>query len=118
MRPKPKSTLSRIAAALAALLAAAAAAPAMAACFESGVGCTDDHYISRKVLNALSCDALWTVRNTIYHENGYCFRTARARAVFSNENCHSDDTADVRLNSFERANITRVSEAERKKGCN
>jgi hypothetical protein len=118
MRPKPKSTLSRIAAALAALLAAAAAAPAMAACFESGVGCTDDHYISRKALNALSCDALWTVRNTIYHENGYCFRTARGRAAFSNENCRFDDVADVRLNSFERANIARVLEAERKKGCN
>ena len=30
----------------------------------------------------MSCNALWTERNSIYARNGYCFKTARARAVF------------------------------------
>lgn len=28
------------------------------------------------------CASLWHRRNAIYARNGYCFRTARARAVF------------------------------------
>lgn len=91
--------------------------PAQAACFESGIGCTDDHAMSKAKLGALSCDALWTVRNTIYHENGYCFRTARARAVFSNDGCDVTDASRLRLNSFERSNIDRIVAVERTKGC-
>jgi hypothetical protein len=30
----------------------------------------------------LSCRELWYARAAIYARNGYCFRTARARAVF------------------------------------
>jgi len=30
----------------------------------------------------MSCNALWNARNSIYAQNGYCFKTARARAVF------------------------------------
>jgi outer membrane cobalamin receptor len=96
----------------------AAAVPASAACFESGVGCTDDHYISRKVLGALSCDALWTVRNSIFDENGYCFKTAKAKNTFSNEDCFVSDATQLKLNAYERANVDRVVAAERRKGCN
>ena len=96
----------------------AAAVPASAACFESGVGCTDDHYISKKALNALSCDALWTVRNSIFDENGYCFKTAKAKNTFSNEDCFVSDATKLKLNAYERANVDRVVEVERRKGCN
>lgn len=101
-----------------ALAYAALAAPgAQAACFEDGIGCTNDHYIPKSRLSALSCDALWTVRNTIYDERGYCFRTARAKDVFSNEDCHVHNAADLRFNKYERANIDRIVAVERVKGC-
>ncbi len=105
------------------LLAAASlgiglAAPvAHAACFESGIGCTDDHYMTKSALRGLSCDALWTVRNTIYDERGYCFRTARAKAVFSNDGCHVSSASSLAFNAFERANIDRIVAVERSKGC-
>ena len=94
-----------------------AAVPASAACFESGVGCTDDHYISRNALNALSCDALWTVRNSIFDENGYCFKTARGKNTFSNEDCSILDATKLKMNAYERANVARIADVERRKGC-
>jgi len=96
---------------------AMAAPGAKAACFEDGIGCTNDHYIPKNQLSSLSCDALWTVRNTIYDERGYCFRTARARDVFSNEDCHVRNAANLSFNKYERANIDRIVAVERVKGC-
>jgi hypothetical protein len=94
-----------------------AAPGAKAACFEDGIGCTNDHYIPKNQLSSLSCDALWTVRNTIYDERGYCFRTARAKDVFSNEDCHVRNAANLSFNKYERANIDRIVAVERVKGC-
>ncbi len=99
------------------LAAMAAGGPARAACFESGIGCTDDHYISRSRLKALSCDTLWTVRNTIYDERGYCFRTARAKDVFSNDDCTVTNASQLAFNAYERANIDRIVAVEKQKGC-
>ena len=94
-----------------------AATPAQAACFESGVGCTDDHYMSKQVLRTLSCDSLWTVRNTIFDENGYCFKTARARETFDNEDCYVRDAGKLKMNNYERANVDRIVAVESAKGC-
>jgi len=88
-----------------------------AACFESGVDCTDDHYIPAAVLQSLSCDALWTVRNMIFDENGYCFQTAKAKAVFSNDGCLYTSMAGMPLNSYETANIATIRQVEKQKGC-
>jgi hypothetical protein len=102
----------------AAILGIGLAAPvAHAACFESGIGCTDDHNIPKSALRGLSCDALWTVRNTIYDERGYCFRTARAKEIFSNDGCHVSNASSLRFNAYERANIDRIVAVERSKGC-
>ena len=30
----------------------------------------------------MSCEELWMARNQIYANNGYCFQTQRARAIF------------------------------------
>ncbi len=106
-----------IAAAAVVAMTTLAPGPAAAACFESGVGCTNDHVISNTALRRLSCDALWTVRNTIYYENGYCFKTARGRAVFDNSSCSYDDAGMVPLNTYERENISRVVKVERQMGC-
>jgi hypothetical protein len=102
---------------VAGLATAAMAGPVAAACFESGVGCTDDHYIPKAVLRTLSCDALWTVRNFIYDEKGYCFQTAKAQAVFSNEGCFITNASLIQFNAYERTNIDRLVAVEREKGC-
>lgn len=100
-----------------ALVLVATRSPVQAACFESGVGCTDDHRIPEKILGTLSCDALWTVRNSIYHENGYCFKTTRGEGAFSNDGCYVTDVALIKLNTYERANVKRIVAVERAKGC-
>ena len=93
-----------------------AATPAMSACFEV-VGCTDREYFSEASLRRLSCDALWTVRNTIFYENGYCFQTAKGKAVFSNAGCRYTVSGQVPLNRYERANVETVKKVEARKGC-
>ena len=62
---------------------------ANAACFEGAVGCTDNATIPVAALQELSCDNLWTVRNMIFDENGYCFKTAKAKDIFSNDGCRT-----------------------------
>jgi len=100
-----------------AVVALLGAGLADAACFESGVDCTDDHYIPTSVLKPLSCDALWTVRNMIFDENGYCFQTPKAQAVFSNEGCEYTKVELVRLNAYEHANVEAIRKVEKQNGC-
>lgn len=96
-----------------------AASAAHAACYENlgRTGCPDTEVFPRSDLRALSCENLWWVRNTIYHENGYCFRSPRALAQFDNSDCHIVDAAKVPLNHYERANVARISEIESRRGC-
>jgi hypothetical protein len=93
-----------------------AASPAFSACFEL-IGCTDSEYFTDAQLRRLSCDALWTVRNTIFDENGYCFQTAKGKAVFSNVGCKYTVSGNVPLNKYERSNVERVKAVEARKGC-
>jgi hypothetical protein len=93
------------------------AASAQGPCFESGIGCTDDHNIPKSILRTLSCDALWTVRNMMYDTKGYCFQTAKAQAVFSNEGCYVVNASLIPFNAYERGNIDRIAAVEREKGC-
>ena len=103
------------------LLAAAfvflAAAPASAACFED-VGCTDSQYMRAQDLRRLSCENLWMVRNTIFDENGLCFKTRRARSVFSNVDCWVEEQAAVALNDYEHSNVSKIVGIESSFGCN
>ncbi|MDP3896044.1 MAG: YARHG domain-containing protein [Mesorhizobium sp.] len=102
---------------LLALLAAGSAA--QAACFEDlgRTGCTDRETFPVRDLRRLSCGNLWLVRNTIYDENGLCFRTDRALEVFDNADCYVKNPGNVRLNSYERGNVNRIVQVEREKGC-
>jgi hypothetical protein len=95
---------------------AAMSGSAMANCYEI-IGCDDSEYFSRPALRQLSCQALWEVRNLIYQQNGYCFQTERAKQVFDNSGCWITDQAAVRLNVYERANVTRIVEIEKARGC-
>lgn len=94
----------------------AGAGEAVAGCLE-GIGCTDSEILSASSLRRLSCDSLWTARNTIYYEAGYCFQTARGRANFSNDGCTTSNQAAVRLNNFERSNVATIKKIEAQKGC-
>ena len=100
------------------VLAVAAIGPAMAGCYESGVDCTDDHKIPKSVLRDLSCDALWTIRNSIYNEHGYCFKTAAAKSVFDNSDCSVHNASNLDFNSYEQTNIDRIASVEDEMGCN
>ena len=91
--------------------------PAAAACFDSGVGCSDSEVMSELTLQQLSCDSLWTVRNMIFDENGYCFKTAKAKSIFSNDGCSFTTMASMPLNSYETKNIQLVQAVEKQKAC-
>lgn len=90
--------------------------PARADCFEN-IGCTDSDYYDVDDLVEMSCENLWYVRNRIFDENGYCFKTARARRQFNNSNCYVDDEADIDLSPIEQHNVDEIVEAEAENGC-
>jgi hypothetical protein len=92
---------------------------ASAACFDDlGTnGCTDQEVFPRSDLRRLSCQNLWHVRNTIYDENGYCFKTKKGQAAFDNSDCYVDDMGAVKLNNYEKSNVNRITQVEREKGC-
>lgn len=92
--------------------------PAQAAkwCFED-IGCPGDHVFSRKQLAKLSCENLRHVRNAIYDENGYCFRSKEQAAIYDNKDCLYASPSLVPLNRFERQNVARIVAAERANGC-
>lgn len=94
-------------------------APAQAGCFENlgTIGCTHLESFERSELLGLSCQNLWYVRNSIYNDNGYCFKTKAAQAEFDNSDCFVKDTARLRLNKHEQTNINRIVRVERDKGC-
>ena len=102
-----------------ALMLAALPSLASAACFDDigREGCTDSENFPKADLRGLSCENLWLVRNTIYNEHGFCFKTADGKAQFDNSDCTVRDAAKVRFNRFEQTNITRISQVEAEMGC-
>ncbi|WP_439572185.1 YARHG domain-containing protein [Phreatobacter sp.] len=64
-----------------------------------------------------SCRDLWTERNQIYKDAGYCFQTRRAIATFGNAGCAYDRQADVPLSGQQRRIIAAIRSAERWRGC-
>ncbi|HMN85422.1 MAG TPA: YARHG domain-containing protein [Bauldia sp.] len=62
---------------------------------------------------AMTCSQLWYARNAIYAENGYCFKTARARAVFG-PGCFAPYG---KLSSYEQQQVNEIQYWENRKGC-
>ncbi|MGH6875235.1 MAG: YARHG domain-containing protein [Aestuariivirgaceae bacterium] len=73
--------------------------------------------MSQAQAKELSCQNLWLVRNTIFHQRGYCFRSARGRAEFDNSRCSVNSIAKLRLSLVEKANIATLRKLERSKRC-
>jgi YARHG domain len=61
----------------------------------------------------MSCNDLWYARNAIYAEAGYCFKTARARAVFG-PGCFPPYG---QLTSWQQDQVNQILYWERRRGC-
>lgn len=98
-----------------ALLAVAGAASAE--CYDV-FGCSDQaRFKFEDLANGPNCDFLYTMRNQIYAEHQYCFKSARAISTFGNRNCRYADPGQAPLNAIERENAAMILAVERAKGC-
>jgi YARHG domain len=104
-------------AALALLCALAIPMAARADCYDV-FGCSNRNlFRMRDLVSGPNCEFLYTMRNAIYAEHGYCFRTKRGIATFGNANCVSSNPEALGLNGVERANAATILKAERQLGC-
>jgi hypothetical protein len=98
------------------LAAAAAAGGATLALAGDPVGDASVTYLKKKHFKHFDCDSLWYLRNQIFDEAGYCFKTERAIYAFGNDGCTSGSYAI--LNKYERAHVSMIKSIEAAKGCN
>jgi hypothetical protein len=103
-------------------LATSLASPVLADCYDI-LGCTDRNAFSAHYSDYLvahdgpTCDFLYTMRNLIYAQHGYCFKTARGVSEIGNNGCHISDMAAVPLSQIERNNVATIKRAEQAKNC-
>ena len=69
--------------------------------------------VSAQSYSAMNCSQLWHARNAIYAAKGYCFKTARAQAVFG-KRCYAPFG---KLSSGEQSQVNAISSVERIRGC-
>lgn len=67
--------------------------------------------------DAYDCNEMWVLRNQIYKDRGYCFKTAKAIAHFGNAGCRYDDVADVPLSGSDRVVIRDVKASMKRQRC-
>lgn len=100
-----------------AVVMAAVCGGALADCYDV-FGCTDrDRFRLGDLTTGPNCEFLYTMRNQIYAEHGYCFRTARAIAAFGNQGCVGSDPNALGLSAIELGNAATILQAERAMGC-
>jgi hypothetical protein len=92
------------------------ALPAHAGCYEI-IGCSHNAYFKERDLRSLGCEPLADVRNAIYAENRYCFRTPKYISMYGNKGCRYTNAAAVPLNDYERSNVRLIRKVEARKGC-
>jgi len=102
---------------LALTLSIVAAPIAKADCYDV-FGCTAQNaFRLNDLLDGPNCEFLYVMRNGIYAEHGYCFRTPRAISTFGADHCHVADVGQLGLNRLEQANAATILHAEHIKGC-
>jgi hypothetical protein len=101
---------------LALAVAFSVSVPAYANCYEN-FGCTNSQKFKLWQLKQASCQVLYEMRNWIYKENGYCFKTPEAIHDFGNAGCKYDNMSSVPLNYYERYNVNKIVQAEKYRGC-
>lgn len=67
--------------------------------------------------DAYDCKELYVMRNDIYKDAGYCFKTAKAIAQFGNAGCQYDSLGHVPLSSNQRSMIKDIKKSEARQGC-
>jgi hypothetical protein len=103
--------------ALACLLSLVGAVSAEAGCYDV-FGCANvSRFRMTDLMSGPNCEFLYTMRNAIFAEHGYCFHTERGRATFGNQGCLTGDANALGLNPTERYNAETILQAERAKGC-
>jgi YARHG domain len=90
---------------------------ARADCYDA-FGCTERNRFSfEQLANGPNCEFLYTMRNRIYQQHQYCFKTARAIATLGNQNCRFNDMGQVPLSALEQNNAATILQVEHAKGC-
>ena len=90
---------------------------ALANCYDT-FGCSDRNRFRASDLAARpNCEFLYSMRNAIYAQHGYCFHTPRGIATFGNHDCRFNDVNLVPLNAIERANAATILQVEHRLGC-
>jgi hypothetical protein len=107
--------------AIAAAAFTAVTGPVLADCYDV-LGCTNQvefsaHYAYLASPDGPTCDFLYQMRNRIYAEHGYCFKTARGIAEIGNAGCHISDINQVALSQIERDNAATILKAENARHC-
>ena len=91
---------------------------ARADCFDV-YGCTDRDIfkLSDIIETEATCDFLYQIRNGIYKEHGYCFKTPRAISELGNDGCRTSNLDALGLNRIEQTNAETILQAEKTKSC-
>jgi hypothetical protein len=93
------------------------ASAAEAVCIKGDAFCSDQYVFSKRLLSELSCEDLWTLRNSIFDEHGCCFTQRPEADKFDNSDCTEDAFSQLALNGNERDNVSVIKEMERAKFC-
>lgn len=81
------------------------------------VDCVENVFIAPQQVKNRSCEDLWILRNSIWKDARYCFKTKRAITAFGNEGCAFADQSAVPLNEYQRRNAETLLSVETEKGC-
>ena len=73
--------------------------------------------VSKADLEPLSCETLWVLRNSIFDQYGYCFKTQKAKDWFNNDDCKIDDAEALPISPIQKSNIDKIKDMESWKGC-
>lgn len=65
-----------------------------------------------------ACHQIWVIRNQIFKDAGYCFKTTTAINYFGNAGCRYDDEYDVPLSQGNRDVIRDLKAEAARLGCN
>jgi hypothetical protein len=64
-----------------------------------------------------SCEELWVIRNQIYKDRGFCFKSAKAISHFGNAGCQYDNISLVPLSDMDRVTIKEAKKSQNRLGC-
>lgn len=67
--------------------------------------------------DAYNCKELYVMRNQLYRDAGYCFKTPKAIKQFGNAGCQYDSLSDVPLSANQRSTISAIKKSEARQGC-